>query len=136
MISNFTGGAVESCESGAAEPGSKADAANPEGAQFFDGEWRCAFDAHEYVDRLAHRGAERADVSRLSDSGSIEDAGAGGFIGLQAANGVVEVGTAVEVVLSAGDKHEGKGKPARGGNGCGDAFYGMIKVVDGFFGVA
>jgi hypothetical protein len=39
----------------------------------------------------------------LRDSRSVEDFGAGGFIGLQSMDGVVQVAAAVQIILRAGN---------------------------------
>ena len=72
-----------------------------------------------------------ADVVGLCDAGGVEDFSAGGFEGLQATDGVVEIGTAVEVVFGAGNEHERKRQSAGGRRCRGDALDGVAVVVDG-----
>lgn len=108
VIDHFAGGVEKRCEGSAAKSGADTDAAHPEGSKFADGERRHAFHSHKHIDRFADRGADGANVVGARDSGGIKDLGTCGFKGLQAADGVVQVGVAVEIVFRARDEHEGE----------------------------
>ena len=64
-------------------------------------------------------------ASRVGNAGREQHVGAGAFVGLQAPDGVVEVGAAMEEVLGARGQRERKGQRACGFGRRGDAFGGQ-----------
>jgi hypothetical protein len=103
------------------EGASYADSFDSGGCEVFDGEG-CAFEAHEDVDGFGDGGADLADGFEGGESGSVEDVGARVGEGLQAADGVVEIGAVVEEVFGACGEEELMGV---GGFCCGlDSFDG------------
>ena len=67
----------------------------------------------EHVDRTVDLGHDPGDVLQAGQPGRVDDVRAGGGVGLEAGDGVVEVGMAVEVVLGPSRQHEAA-RPGRG----------------------
>ena len=97
---------------GAGKPRAKTDSADSESAQFLERKHRDSLEAHQHVDRPGDRGAYGANVVGACNPRRIEHRSPGGFKGLQSADRVVEVGTAVQKVLGARHEHEREGKSA------------------------
>lgn len=132
FVFDFASSAKEGTESGAGEGTSHTDAFYSGGGELLDGVG-CSLKAHEDVDGFGDLPAHFADGFEAGESGCVDDVGTGFGEGLQAQDGVVEIGPAVEEVFrSCGEK---KLVSVGSLGGCGDAFYGELEVVDGMVGV-
>src|SRR5581483_10547844 len=89
-----------------------------------------AFQAHEHVNRTIDGTHHGSNVVLRSETGSIEDVGAGFLKCLKAANGVLQVGAAVQVIFGAGGERKGKWQSAGAFHSGAHALDGVAQFVD------
>ena len=135
MVAEFVCGAEECAESGAGERAADADALDSEGGEFGERKLH-AGEAHDDIDGTVHGANDGGDVVAGAESGRIEDVGAGLLVGLEAGDGVREVGIAGEKIFAACGEGEGERKSAGGLRGSADALSGDFEGVDRAFGSA
>ena len=132
LILDLAGGVDEAGHGRAIERGREADALDAGGGEIGDGE-RAPLDADHEVERPLEAGADLLDCREIRQARRKQHVGAGFLVGLEAPDGVGEIGIAADEVFRPRREQEFCRQRAGRSDGGLDTAKGVVGVVDGLF---